>query len=74
MKTHLRGPMDYARKLKLRFRVGDLDLPKEQRDIPVCGRRTWTDICARAAQHQSRTHTVGKCEIWKINGMCLKTR
>ena len=27
MKTCLHGPMDYAKKLKLRFRVGDLDLP-----------------------------------------------
>ena len=28
MKTYLHGPMDYAKKLKLRFRVGDLDLPE----------------------------------------------
>ena len=28
MKTHLRGPMDYAKKLKLRLRVEDLDLPE----------------------------------------------
>ena len=27
MKTYLHGPMDYANKHKLRFRVGDLDLP-----------------------------------------------
>ena len=38
MKTYLRGPMDYAETLKLRFRVGDLDLP-ERRDIPVVERR-----------------------------------
>ena len=38
MKTHLRGPMDYAKTLKLRFRVGDLDLP-ERRGMPVVGRR-----------------------------------
>ena len=50
MKTYLHGPMDYAKKLKLRFRVGDLDLP-ERRDIPVVGRRTtWLQIRARAAQ------------------------
>ena len=30
MKTYLRGPMDYAKKLKLRFRVGDLDLPEKR--------------------------------------------
>ena len=31
MKTYLHGPMDYAKKPKLRFRVGDLDLPKRRR-------------------------------------------
>ena len=49
MKTCLHGPMDYAKKLKLRFRVGDLDLP-ETRDIPGVGRRTLLQICARVAQ------------------------
>ena len=50
METYLHGPMDNAKKLKLRFRVGDLDLP-ERRDIPVVGRRrTWSPICARMAQ------------------------
>ena len=38
MKTYLHGPMDYAKTLKLRFRVGDLDLP-ERRGMPVVGRR-----------------------------------
>ena len=27
--TYLHGPMDYAKTLKLRFRVGDLDLPEK---------------------------------------------
>ena len=52
MKKYLHGPMDYAKKLKLRFRVGDLDL-RERRDIPVVRRRrTWLHICARVAQQQ----------------------
>ena len=38
MKTYLHGPMDYAKTLKLRDRVGDLDLP-ERRGIPLVGRR-----------------------------------
>ena len=33
MKTYLQSPMDYAKKLKLRFRVGDLDLPDRRKDI-----------------------------------------
>ena len=31
MKTYLHGPMDYAKPLKLRFRVGDLDLPERRK-------------------------------------------
>ena len=54
MNTYLHGPMDYAKKLKLRFRERDLDL-LERRDIPVVGRRrTWLQIYARVAH--SRTH------------------
>ena len=33
MKTYLHEPMDYAKKLKLRFRVGDLDLPERTKEI-----------------------------------------
>ena len=50
IKTYLHGPMDYAQKVKLRVRVGDLDLP-ERRDIAVVGwRRTWLQICALVSQ------------------------
>ena len=31
MKTYLHGPMNHAKKLTLRFRVGDLDLPKRRK-------------------------------------------
>ena len=31
MKTYLHSPMDYAKKLKMRFRVGDLDLPERRK-------------------------------------------
>ena len=31
MKTYLHGPIDYAKTLKLRFRVGDLDLPERRK-------------------------------------------
>lgn len=38
MKTRLRDTMDSAKKLKLRYRVDDLDVP-ERRDEIVVGRR-----------------------------------
>ena len=31
MNTYLHGPMDAAKNLKLRFRVGDLDLPEKKK-------------------------------------------
>ena len=31
MKTYLHGPMDFAKTLKLRFRVGDLGLPERRK-------------------------------------------
>ena len=31
MKAYLHGPMDHAKKLKLRFRVGNLDLPERRK-------------------------------------------
>ena len=35
MKTYLHGPMDFAKTLKLRFRVGDLDLPERRKRYQV---------------------------------------
>ena len=31
MKTYLHDPTDFAKTLKLRFRVGDLDLPEKRK-------------------------------------------
>ena len=31
MKTYMHGPVDYAKTLKLRFRVGDLDVPERRK-------------------------------------------
>ena len=39
MKTYLHRPKDFAKTLKLRFRVGDLDCQREERGVPVTGRR-----------------------------------
>ena len=61
MKTYLHGPMDYAKTLKLRFRVGDLDIPerrkrcssiREEKDVA-------TNMCACGTTTESRTHVVG---------------
>ena len=39
-KTYFHGPMDFAKTLKVRCRVGDLDLrERRKRYIPVAGRR-----------------------------------
>ena len=67
--------MDYAKKLKLRFRVGDLDLP-ERRYIPIVGRRrtcTHTHMCP-CGTIESRTHIVGECEIYKEERDALEMR
>ena len=67
MKTYLHRPMDYAKNLKLPFRVGDLDLPerrkrytssREEEDVA-------TDMCPCGTTIESRTHIVGECEISK---------
>ena len=31
MKMHLHGPMDFEKMMKLRFRVGELDLPERRK-------------------------------------------
>ena len=61
--------MDYAKKLKLRFRVVDLDLPerrkrytssREQEDVA-------TNMCPYGITIESRTHIVGECEIYSYS-------
>ena len=66
MKTYLHGPMDYAKNLKLRFRVGGLDLPERRRRYTS----SWegdvaTLMCPCGTTIENRTHTAGKCEIYK---------
>ena len=53
LKTYLHGPMDYAKTLKLRFRVGDLDLPERRKryiSMPVVERREKMHRCALVAK------------------------
>ena len=67
MKTYLHGRTDYAKKLKLRFRVGDLGLPergkrytssREEEDVAINRRPCGTTI-------ERRTHIEEECEIYK---------
>ena len=58
--------MDYAKTLKLRFRVGDLDLPERRKRY--ASSREEEEIaqmypCGKAVER--RTHLVGECEIYK---------
>ena len=72
MKAHLHGPMDYAKKLKLRFRVGDVDLP-ERRKRHTSSREEEdgaTHMCPCGTTIESRTHIVGDLKYPRRNGMC----
>ena len=66
MKTYLYGPMDYAKTLKLQFRVTDLDLP-ERRKRYTSGREEeeGAQLCPCGEGNESRTHIVGECELIK---------
>ena len=66
MKTYLNGPVDYAKRLKLRFRVGDLDLPeRRKRYISSREEDVATNMCPCGTTIESRTHIVGEYEIYK---------
>ena len=63
-KTYLHGPTDFAKTLKLRFRVGDLDLRERKRST---SRREEEEVdaqmrlCGKA--RESRTLIVGECDM-----------
>ena len=66
MKTYLHGPMDYAKKLKLRFRVGDLDLPERSKRYTRSREEdVATNMCPCGTPIESRAHIVGECEIYE---------
>ena len=58
MKTYLHGPMDYAKKLKLRFRVGNLDLPEKRKKYSSSQEEedVATNMCPCGTTIASRTH------------------
>ena len=61
MKQYLHGPMDYAKTLKLRFRVGDLGLP-ERRKRYTSGQEEEKDaqMCPCSKAIESRPYIVGE--------------
>ena len=66
MTTYLHGPMDDVQTLKLRFPVGDLDLPGRRKRYASCREEEEiTQMCTCGNAVESRTHTVGECEIYK---------
>ena len=67
MKTYLHGPMDFAITLKLRFGVGDLDLPERRKRHTGSREEEEVDaqMCPCGKAIESRTPIVGECEVYK---------
>ena len=74
MKTFLHVPMDYAKKLKLRFRVEDLDLPERRNNFTSSREEEYVAIhmCPCGTIIESRTHIVGQCEKLKEGTGCVR--
>ena len=67
MKRYLHDPMDFAKTLKLRFRVGDLDLPERRKRYTRSREEEEIDaqICPCGEAIESRSDIVGECEMYK---------
>ena len=58
--------MDYAKRLKLQCRVGDLDLPERKRYTSSREKeKEHARMCPCGKAVESRTHIAGECEIYK---------
>ena len=67
MKTYLHEPMDYAKKLKLRFRAVHLDLPERRKRYTSSREEEGvaTHMCPCGTTTESRAHIAEECEIYK---------
>ena len=66
METYLHGPMGYAKMLKLRFRVGDLDLAERRKRYTSSQEEdVATSICPCGTTTENIIHIVGEREIYK---------
>ena len=59
--------MDFAKTLKPRFGVGNLDLPERRKKYTSSGEEEEINaqMCPSGKALESRTHTVGECEMYK---------
>ena len=71
----MHGPMDYAKTLKLRFRVRDLDLPaRRKRYASSREEEEIAHMCPCGKAVDSKTQVVGECEIYKEERHVLEMR
>ena len=71
MKRYLHGPMDFAKTLKLRYRVDDLDLPERRKRYTSSREEEDVDaqMCPCGKAIESIFHIVGECEMYKEERM-----
>ena len=59
IKMYLHGPVDFAKTLKLRFRVGDLDLPERRKRYTISREEEIDEqMCPCGKATESRIHIV----------------
>ena len=62
-------PVNFAKTMKLRFRVGDLGLPERRKRCEYISSReeekVGAQMCRCGKAIESRTHVVGECEMYK---------
>ena len=70
----MRGRMDYAKILKLRFRVEDLDLPERRRRYTRSRveEEEGAQSCPCDNTEESRTHIMAECELCKAEHNVLR--
>ena len=67
MKKHLRDPIDFAKTLKLRFRVSDLELSERRKRYTSSRKEEEVDaqMSLWGEAVERRTHILGECEMCK---------
>ena len=68
----MHGPMNLAKTLKLRFSVGDLDLPERKHTSSRVEEEEDAQRCFCGNADESRTRVVGECELYEEEGNVLR--